>query len=63
MNCSCTISTIKFQIVGQITDVEVIASGPGIRTLRYLRKAYGRGHWRKLKGLATIQLQMVPYIE
>ena len=47
---------MKFQVVGQITDVEVIAAGPGIRILRYLRKAYGHGRWRKLKGVATIQL-------
>jgi hypothetical protein len=38
---------VKFEIVGQIADIEVIASGSGIRVLRHLRKAYGRGRWRK----------------
>jgi len=47
---------MKFEIVGQIRAIEVIASGPGIRALRYLRRAYGRGRWRKLKGVATIRL-------
>ena len=47
---------MKFDVIGQITEVEVIASGPGIRALGYLRKAYGRGRWRKLKGVATIRL-------
>jgi len=47
---------MKFEIVGQIRDIEVIASGPGVRALRYLRRAYGRGRWRKLKGVATIRL-------
>lgn len=45
-----------FEIVGEITDVEIIATGPEIRVLSYLRRAYGRGRWRKLKGTATIRL-------
>ncbi len=47
---------MKFEIVGQIRDIEVIASGPGVRALRYLRRGYGRGRWRKLKGVATVRL-------
>ena len=29
---------------------------PGVRVLSYLRKAYGRGRWRKLKGVASVRL-------
>jgi hypothetical protein len=47
---------MKFEIVGRITRVEVIASGSGVRVRRFLRKAYGSGRWRKLKGIATIRL-------
>lgn len=47
---------MKFEIVGPILKVEVIAAGPGVRVRAYLRKAYGHGRWRKLKGIATIQL-------
>ena len=47
---------MKFEVVGPITDVEVIATGPGIQVRSYLRKAYGRGRWRKLKGIATVCL-------
>jgi hypothetical protein len=47
---------MKFQVVGQIKDVEIIASGSGIRVLRFLRRFYGRGQWRKLKGVATVRL-------
>jgi hypothetical protein len=47
---------MKFEVIGRIRDVEVIAKGPGIQTLTYLRKAYGHGRWRKLKGKATIRL-------
>jgi hypothetical protein len=47
---------MKFEIVGRITNVEVIASGSGVRVRRFLRRAYGPGRWRKLKGLATVRL-------
>lgn len=45
-----------FKIVGSITSIEVIAVGRKIRQLSRLRKAYGRGRWRKLKGIATVEL-------
>ncbi len=47
---------MKFEVVGRITNVDVIASGAGVRLRRYLRKVYGRGNWRKLKGVATVRL-------
>ena len=47
---------MKFEVIGQITEVEVVARGPGVQTLSYLRRAYGRGRWRKLKGKATVRL-------
>ena len=45
-----------FEIVSEITDIEVIAKGSGIRDLAKLNDRYGRGNWRKLKGYATVQL-------
>jgi len=47
---------MKYEIVGRITNVEAIASGPGVRLRRYLRKVYGTGRWRKLKGIASVRL-------
>ena len=47
---------MKFEIVGRIANVEVIASGSGVRVRRFLRKAYGAGRWPKLKGTATVRL-------
>lgn len=47
---------LKFEVVGQITDIETIASGTRVRLRRYLRRVYGPGRWRKLKGMATIRL-------
>ena len=47
---------MKFELVGSIASVEVIAAGPGIRVRSYLNKAYGRGRWRKMKGTAAVRL-------
>jgi hypothetical protein len=45
-----------FTVVGEITHVETFAVGSGIRELGRLRKRYGRGRWRKRKGIARIRL-------
>ncbi len=47
---------MKFELAGAITNVEVIAAGPGIRVRSHLRKAYGPGRWRKMKGTGTVRL-------
>ena len=47
---------MDFEIVGALRGVETIASSRAIRELPRLRKFYGRGRWRKMKGLATIRL-------
>jgi hypothetical protein len=43
-------------IVGPITDIETIAAGPAVRQISRLRRQYGRGRWRKLKGIATVRI-------
>ena len=48
---------MDFEIIGPIRDVETIAAGPAVRQLRRLRRQYGRGGWRKQKGVATVRLQ------
>ena len=47
---------MKFELVDSITNVEVIAAGPGVRVHSYLRKAYGHARWRKMKGIAIVRL-------
>ncbi|MDQ3684354.1 MAG: hypothetical protein M3430_01965 [Acidobacteriota bacterium] len=47
----------NFQIVGKIENVEVIAVHHSIHILNYLQSTYGRGWWRKLKGVASVQLE------
>ena len=44
------------RMLGPVTAVEVIASGREIRELARLRKVYGAGRWRKMKGIATVNL-------
>jgi hypothetical protein len=45
-----------FELVGEIIDVETIAVGRGIRDATRLRKRYGVGRWRKLKGRGVVRL-------
>jgi hypothetical protein len=47
---------MHFAILGDIADVETIATGFGIMEIARLRKLYGRGRWRKRKGTAEIRL-------
>ncbi len=47
---------MAFAIIGDIGDIEIIASGGGIRDIMRLQKQYGPGRWRKLKGVATVRL-------
>lgn len=47
---------MDFEVIGEIQDVEVIAAGPGVRVRARLRKQYGKGRWRKLKGTARVLL-------
>lgn len=47
---------MKFEIVSKIEEIETIASGHSIRILPLLNKKYGRGRWRKKKGVATVKL-------
>lgn len=47
---------MDFEIVGDIAAVETIAAGSGIREIGRLRKFYGKGRWRKMKGVARVRL-------
>ena len=45
-----------FEVIGEIQEIETIAVGSRIHALSYLQKIYGRGRWRKLKGVAQVRL-------
>ena len=44
------------EILGEIRDIETIATGRGVYIRRYLERTYGRGRWRKMKGNTTVRL-------
>ena len=47
---------MELEIVGDITNITTIAVGGSIREIARLRKIYGTGRWRKVKGIATVRL-------
>lgn len=46
-----------FEIISEINGIETIAVGSKIREIARLRKQFGKGRWRKLKGVATVRLK------
>jgi hypothetical protein len=46
---------MDFEVIGRISSIETIAAGRAIRDLRRLRREYGFGYWRKLKGFALVR--------
>ena len=46
-----------FEIIGRIEEIKTIAVGNRIREIGRLRKAFGTGRWRKLKGIAAVRLE------
>ena len=47
---------MDFEVIGAIRAIDTIAAGHGIYILQRLVRLYGRGNWRKLKGIATVRL-------
>jgi len=47
---------MHFRLIGELHAIETIASGTRIRDLRRLKRIYGKGSWRKRKGVARIEL-------
>lgn len=47
---------MEFEVIGELRQVETFATGKAIRELARLQKCYGRGFWRKRKGLAYVRL-------
>lgn len=47
---------MRFEIIGEITDIETMAIGNAIRELSSLQTRFGQGRWRKRKGVAAVRL-------
>jgi hypothetical protein len=48
---------MNFEIISEISEVKTMFVRSRIRDLARLRKMYGKGRWRKVKGVATVRLQ------
>ena len=48
---------MHFEIINKIENIETIAVGGKIRDIMRLRRQYGLGHWRKMKGFSKVRLQ------
>lgn len=46
----------EVEILGEIGAIETLALGRSVQRRRALARAFGAGHWRKLKGIATVRL-------
>ena len=58
---------MDFELIGEVRDIQPIAIGGSVHELARLRRRYGRGRWRKLKGIARVRLmdgtiQLLRYI-
>ncbi len=51
------ICLLQIDVVGEITDIEVIAVGGNIGDIMRLRRQFGPGRWRKLKGVAKVRVE------
>jgi hypothetical protein len=47
---------MSFEIIGTISGIQTIAVNRSVRIRALLQKRYGRGRWRKLKGVANVRL-------
>jgi hypothetical protein len=48
---------MNFEIVSEITQIETMFVGGKIRDLARLKKMYGKGRWRKVKGVVHVRLR------
>lgn len=48
---------MRYKKLSEITHVQIIARGRGVDLRHWLNQQYGRGDWRKLKGIAIIEYE------
>ena len=48
--------SVDFEIISEISNIEIIALGKSIRDRSRLERYHGKGKWRKLKGIAQVRL-------
>ncbi len=53
---SGSLSTVDFELVGELSNIETIAVNLAIRENADLKARYGGRRWRKLKGIGSVRL-------
>ena len=48
---------MNYRVVGKIRQKRTFATGSGIREIERLRRTYGKGRWRKRKGIADVEFE------
>ena len=48
---------MKFRIIGKVHREKTFATGNAIREISRLRRVYGKGRWRKRKGIAEVEFE------
>jgi len=48
---------MNFEIISELAKIETVAIGRKIRDFPRLKRIYGQGRWRKLKGVAQVRLR------
>jgi hypothetical protein len=46
---------MALEIIGNVSHLEIIATGDAIREVERLRKVHGPGRWKKMKGNAIVE--------
>jgi hypothetical protein len=47
---------MDIEVISEITNIETIAVSDSIHDIARIRRKYGKGRWRKMKGIAIIRL-------
>ena len=47
---------MRWELIGEIRDVQTIATGRKLKAHGRLTKRYGRGRWRKCNGIGTVRV-------
>lgn len=48
---------MKFRVIGKVREQRTFATGSGTREIERLRRTYGKGRWRKRKGIADVEFE------
>lgn len=43
------------EVIGAVIKIETIASGPSVHQRNRLNRQFGKGNWRKLKGVGLVR--------